>query len=104
MCQPILPDCSLVVIQGRCEADAAPLRGWWIHELADCRENGGDGLIVVRKFPVEAGFKLREATSELLGSKPVTRATAQMHAQRERPLPSQAVNSGCSRPEVHRAR
>ncbi len=62
----ILPDRSLIVIQGRCEADAALLRDWWIHELADGRENGGDGFIMVGEFLVDLRFKLRKAAGQLL--------------------------------------
>jgi len=56
------------------EADAAALRWRWVHQFADRREDGGDGLIVLGEFFVYPSFELCKSPGEFLeGVKPATR-------------------------------
>jgi hypothetical protein len=49
------------------EADAAAVRWGWVHQLADRREDGADGLIVLGEFFVDPGFELCKSPGEFLG-------------------------------------
>jgi hypothetical protein len=48
------------------EADGPALRGRGVHEFADGREHGGDGVIVGRELLLDARFELIEALGEFL--------------------------------------
>jgi hypothetical protein len=53
--------CLLLLTDIGGEADTAALWRWWVHELADGGEDGGDSLIVIGVF-VEPSLELRDAT------------------------------------------
>src|SRR5579859_5925685 len=46
------------------EADGSALAGWRVHELADRRENGGDGQVVLGEFFIQPRLELREAPGQ----------------------------------------
>jgi len=47
------------------ESDFSPLRRGRVHEFADRREDGGDGLIVFGELFIESRLELRESSGRL---------------------------------------
>src|SRR5262250_1627938 len=57
--------CLFLCAQIRCKSNRASPWARRVHELADRRENSGDGLVMVGELLVEASLQLRELTGEL---------------------------------------